>query len=248
MTVSKQVKTVLITGAYGGIGFDIARGFLEQGDNVVLSGRDEGKLNAAVKRLGHTSRIATATGDIGVRQTGEHLATTAMERFGSIDVLVNNAGIFYTKPFLDNTEQDLEAFFHTNLKGTYLTSQVAVRHMMEQGTGGAIINIGTVLVDHAITGLTPSAAMTSKGGIHALTVSLSAELAPHNIRVNTVAPGIIRTPLHNGTNVDDYAGIHPLNRVGEVDEITDAVIYMANSTYTTGEILAVDGGYRAGRQ
>lgn len=248
MKASHQVKTVLITGAYGGIGFDITRGFLEHGNNVVLSGRSTEKLKSASKKLGNPSRTAFVTGDIGVRLTGEQLVALAVERFGSVDVLVNNAGIFYPKPFLESTEDDLEAFFHTNLKGTYLTSQAAVRQMVKQGTGGAVINIGTVLVDHAITGFPPSAAMTSKGGIHALTISLSAELAPHNIRVNTVAPGVIRTPIHNGANVDDYAGIHPLNRVGEVEEITEAVLYLANSTYTTGEILAVDGGYRVGRQ
>lgn len=248
MVHSKNQKTVLVTGAYGGIGLDIARGFLEQGHRVVLGGRSEEKLKAAVNKLGQPSCSVFVAGDVGVRSTGERLVTAGVEHFGSIDVLVNNAGIFYPKPFLDSTEEDLEAFFHTNLKGTYLTTQAAVRQMVEQGTGGAIINIGTVLVDHAITGFPPSAAMTSKGGIHALTVSLSAELAPYNIRVNTVAPGVIRTPLHDGANVDDYAAIHPLNRIGEVNEITEAVLYLASSTYTTGEILAVDGGYRVGRQ
>ncbi len=246
--MKQQTQTAIITGAYGGMGFDMAQAFLDRGDNVVLTGRNSEKLDAAAQQLGNFGQVAVVAGDVGEKSTGEQVVATAIEHFGSVDVLVNNAGVFYAKPFLENTADDLETFFHTNLKGTYFTSQSAVKQMIEQGSGGAIINIGTVLVDHAITGLPASAAMTSKGGIHALTISLSAELAPHNIRVNTVAPGIIRTPLHGDANVDDLAGIHPLNRVGEVSETTGAVLYLADATYTTGEILAVDGGYRVGRQ
>jgi NAD(P)-dependent dehydrogenase (short-subunit alcohol dehydrogenase family) len=241
-----MTKTVIITGAYGGMGFDMAKDFLDRGDNVVITGRNEAKLTEAADKLGHAERVATVVGDIGKKETGEALVKTAVERFGSVEVLVNNAGVFYPKAFLDSNEEDLEHFFHSNLKGTYLTSQPVVEQIIKQGLGGAIINIGSVLVDHAMTGFTASAAMSIKGGIHALTVSLAAELAPHDIRVNMVAPGVIRTPLQPA-NVDDYAGIHPLGRIGEVDEITDAVIYLANANFTTGVILAVDGGYRVGR-
>lgn len=246
MNATDTTKTVIVTGAYGGMGFDITKGFLERGDNVVITGRDEDKLADAAVRLGHTDQLATVSGDIGLKATSDALIAMAIKRFNSVDVLINNAGTFYPKAFLDSTEDDLEHFFHTNLKGTYLTSQSAARQMVEQGKGGAIINIGTVLIDHAMTGFPASAALTSKGGVHALTVSLSAELAPHKIRVNTVAPGVIRTPLQPD-NVDDYAGIHPLNRVGEVEETTEAVIHLANASFTTGVILAVDGGYRVGR-
>lgn len=246
--MKQQTQTAIITGAYGGMGFDMTQAFLDRGDNVVLTGRNSEKLNVAAEQLGKSEQIAVVAGDIGEKSTGEQVVALAVEKFGSVDVLVNNAGIFYSKSFLDSTEEDLETFFKTNLKGTYLTTQTTAKQMIEQDSGGAIINIGTVLVDHAITGFPVSAALTSKGGIHALTISLAAELAPHNIRVNTVAPGVIRTPIHGGANVDDYAGIHPLNRVGEVSETTDAVLYLTNATYTTGEILAVDGGYRVGRQ
>jgi len=246
MMTTLTTKTVIVTGAYGGMGFDIAKGFLERGDNVVITGRDSEKLAQAATKLGHPDQLATVSGDIGNQQTGEQLVATAIARFNSLDVLINNAGIFYPKAFLDSTEEDLEHFFHTNLKGTYLTSQSAARQMVKQGKGGAIINIGTVLVDHAMTGFPASAALTSKGGVHALTVNLSAELAPHKIRVNTVAPGVIRTPLQP-ENVDDYAGIHPLNRIGEVEETTEAVIHLATANFTTGVTLAVDGGYRVGR-
>ena len=157
-------RTVMITGAYGGIGCDLARGFLRRGDNVVLNGRDSDKLSAAAQRLDRPSRIALVAGDIGEKSTGERLVVAAVERFDSVDVLVNNAGIFYPKAFLESTEDDLERFLHTNLKGTYLTSQAAARQMVEQRERGAIINIGTVLVDHAITGFPASAALTSAGG------------------------------------------------------------------------------------
>lgn len=240
-------KTAIVTGASSGIGRDVARGFLAKGYNVILNGRDTDKLEQVTAELNGNGRVVAVAGDIGDKATSARLIEVARDRFGSVDVLINNAGIFYTKPFLDNTEADLDAFFRTNLKGTYVTTQAAVGQMVEQGRGGAVINIGTVLVDHAIVGFPVSSAMTSKGGIHALTVALAAELAPHRIRVNTVAPGVIRTPLHAGGNVDNYAGIHPLNRVGEVEEITDAVLHLAEAAYTTGVILAVDGGYRVGR-
>jgi NAD(P)-dependent dehydrogenase (short-subunit alcohol dehydrogenase family) len=160
-------------------------------------------------------------------------------------VLINNAGIFGVKPFLDATTADLEAFFATNVKGTFLVSQ-AVVPLMIAGGGGSIINIGTVLVDQPIHKLPSAAAMASKGGVHALTHALAVELAPHHIRVNAIAPGIIRTPLV-GDNADQLASIHPLGRIGEPPEVSDAAVYLARARYVTGTILAVDGGYAHGR-
>lgn len=246
MTNSNNTQTVIVTGAYGGMGFDIAKGFLQHGDNVVITGRDPKKLEQARKQLGNENRVAAVAGDISNKQTGEKLVSTAIEKFGSVDVLINNAGVFYPKPFVESTEEDLHHFFNTNLKGTYLTSQSVVKQMIAQENGGSIVNIGTVLVDHAMSGFPASAAVSTKAGMHALTVNLSAELAPHNIRVNTVAPGVIRTPLQP-ENVDDYAGIHPLNRIGEVSETTEAILHIANANFTTGANLAVDGGYKVGR-
>ncbi|CAM2064967.1 SDR family oxidoreductase [Sulfidibacter corallicola] len=244
--MSTNIKTVLITGASQGMGLDIARGFFAKGSNLVLNARNRALLEAEAERLGAPDRIAIVAGDIGDAAVGREMVRVAVARFGSVDVLVNNAGIFGPKPFLEVTEDDLQRYWRTNLKGTYFTSQAAVRQMMRQ-EGGSIINIGTVLIDHAMVGLPVTAPMTSKGAIHGLTVNLAAEVAPHNIRVNTVAPGIVRTPLHDPAQVDGLAGIHPLNRIGESGDITEAVLFLAENNFTTGVILPVDGGYVAAR-
>ena len=240
-------STVLITGASSGIGYDVARGFLEKGANVVLNGRNADKLSAAAESLGHADRVAMVPGDIGDRETGEAMVRVALERFGSVDVLVNNAGTFNLKPFLEVTEEDLNGYINGNLTGTYLTTQAVVRHMKQQG-GGAIVNIGTVLVEHAMAGVPASAPLVTKGGVHALTVSLAAELAADNIRVNLVAPGVVRTPIYGDADVDAFGGVALLNRVGEVKEITEAVVHLAFANFTTGIIMPVDGGYVAGRK
>ncbi len=244
--MSTQPKTALITGSSSGIGFDVARAFLEKGSNVVLNGRNADKLKAAASELGHPDRVAVVPGNIADPATGKAMVRDALERFGSVDVLLNSAGTFGTKPFVDVTEEDLDGYLTGNLKGTYLTTQAVVRQMKKEG-GGSIVNIGTVLVDHAMAGLPASAALVSKGGIHALTISLAAELAADNIRVNAVAPGVIRTPIYGDADVDAFSGVALLNRVGEVDETTDAVMYLATARFTTGHILNVDGGYVAGR-
>lgn len=244
--MSNTPKTVIITGSSSGMGLDMARAFLSQGSNVVLNGRDPAKLARAAAELGHSEQVATVAGNIGERKTGEALVRTAVERFGGVDVLVNNAGTFGTTPFVDVTEEELDGYLNGNLKGTYLTTQAVVRRMREQG-GGAIVNIGTVLVDHAMAGLPASAALVSKGGVHALTVSLAAELASDNIRVNAVAPGVVRTPLYGDADVDSYGRVALMKRVGEVAEITEAVQHLARATFTTGQILNVDGGYVTGR-
>lgn len=244
--MSEQNKTVLVTGSSSGIGLDIARGFLEKGFNTVLNARNEQKLSDAARTLGNANRIALIPGDIGDKETGEKMVRAAVDRFGGVDVLVNNAGIFGVKPFLENTEEDIDRFIHTNLKGTYFVSQAAVGQMKKQG-GGSIVNIGTVLISHSIAGVPASAALITKGGVHALTTSLASELASDNIRVNAVAPGMIRTPLWGDADVDAYGGVALMNRVGEVQEITEAVFNLATASFTTGVIFPVDGGYVHGR-
>ncbi|MFI8497026.1 SDR family NAD(P)-dependent oxidoreductase [Streptomyces sp. NPDC085524] len=239
--------TVVVTGASSGIGLGIAQAFLDRGAGVVINGRDADRLGKAAARLGHGERVAQVVGGIGDAATGEALVRAAVERFGGVDVLVNNAGTFAPKPFTDVTEEELDGYLAGNLKGTYLTTQAVVRRMREQGRGGSIVNIGTVLVDHAIAGFPASAPVISKGGVHALTTSLAAELAANRIRVNLVAPGVIRTPLHEGSDVDSFGGLALLDRVGEISEIADAVVYLAGAEFITGHALRVDGGHVTGR-
>lgn len=242
-----RTRTALITGSSSGIGLDIARAFLADGACVVLGGRDADRLAKAAASLGHPERTAWVAGTIADRATGEALVRTALDRFGSVDVLVNNAGTFASKPFTEVTEEELDGFLTHNLKGTYVTTQAFVRAVREQGRGGSIVNIGTVLVDHGLAGLPASAPVVSKAGVHGLTTSLAAELAADGIRVNLVSPGIIRTPLHAGSDVDSFGGLALLNRVGEVSEISQAVLYLADAEFVTGHALRVDGGHVTGR-
>ena len=243
--MTQRIDRVVITGAGSGIGLDLARRFLAEGSRLVLNGRDKDKLERAAARLGAPERLALVPGSIGDFATGRRLAETARDRFGGVDVLVNNAGVFASKPFLESTEEDLDRFYTTNLKGTYFVTQALVPLMIEGG-GGAILNIGTTLVSQGMAGLPVSAAMASKGGVHALTVSWAAELARHNIRVNTLAPGIIRTPLI-GDGADAMAALHPLGRIGEVKDTSDAALFLARAGFVTGTVLEVDGGYAHGR-
>ncbi len=245
-----KTQTIIVTGASTGIGRAIAQLFLERGHNLILNSVHADNLDGAVRELGGSSRIASVPGDVGRRDVGEKLVTVALERFGRLDTLVNNAGVFAPKPFLDVTEADLDRFLTTNLKGTFFTTQAAIRAMLKTG-GGNVVNIGTVLVDHAIAGLPATAPIASKGGIHALTRQLAAEFASQNIRVNTIAPGIIRSPLQGKIGVSDadsLAGLHLLNRIGEPIDIAEAAYMLATSRFITGEVLNVDGGHAAGHK
>ena len=243
-----KTQTAIVTGASTGIGKAIAGLFLQKGYNVVINSANETNLKSTFNELGNHERLAMITGDISKPATGQLLVDTALTRFGAVNVLVNNAGIFEPKPFLDVDEAHLDRFLDINLKGTYFTSQPAIKQMLKQGEG-SIINIGTVLVDHAIGGFPATAPISSKGGIHALTRQLAAEFGLNNIRVNAIAPGIIRSPLQAKTgisNADSLAGLHLLNRIGETSDVAELALYLAESNFITGEIINLDGGHVSG--
>ena len=241
-------KTVIITGASTGIGKAIAKLFIEKGSNVVMNSSNEENLKKTYKEFNSPPNAVYFAGDISKRETGQNLRDLAMEIFNSVDVLINNAGVFAPKPFLDVEEKDLDLYWNVNLKGTYFTTQAAIPQMIKQGEG-SIINIGTVLVDHAIDGFPATAPLTSKGAIHALTRQLAAEFGKNNIKVNTIAPGTIRSPLQGKIGIEDadsLAGLHLLNRIGEANEIAEAAYYLATSNFVTGETINVAGGHTAG--
>jgi NAD(P)-dependent dehydrogenase (short-subunit alcohol dehydrogenase family) len=243
-----KTQTIIVTGASTGIGKAIAALFLENGYNVVINSVNASNLNATFEELGQPERLAMVAGDISNPATGQTLVNTAVERFGSADILVNNAGIFDARSFLEVDEAYLDQFLNINLKGAYFTSQAAIKQMLKQGEG-SIINIGTVLVDHAIGGFPATAPIASKGAIHALTRQLAAEFGKNNIRVNVIAPGIIRSPLQAKTgvsNADSLAGLHLLNRIGETQDVAELALYLAKSNFVTGEIINLDGGHVAG--
>jgi NAD(P)-dependent dehydrogenase (short-subunit alcohol dehydrogenase family) len=237
-------QTIIVTGASSGIGKEVARHFLEKGDNVVINSSTAEKLEKVYHELGGGENLAMVAGDVKHKSTGEKILATALQKFGSADVLVNNAGIFDTKPFLEVDEAYLDTFLDTNLKGTFFTTQAIIPQMLRQHDG-VVINIGTPLVNHALGGVPITAQMASKGAIHALTIQLAAEFGKDNIRVNTIAPGTIRTPMH-GKDADKSAGLHLLNRVGEVEDIAEMVYAVAKSNFINGAIINVDGGMAAG--
>ncbi|HKO80648.1 MAG TPA: SDR family oxidoreductase [Chitinophagaceae bacterium] len=237
-------QTIIVTGASSGIGKEVAKYFLERGDNVVINSATKEKLEQVYHELGAGPNLAMVTGDVGNKHTGEQLVTTAVEKFGSADVLVNNAGIFETRPFLEVDEAYLDRFLTTNLKGTFFTTQAVIPQMLKQ-KDGIVINIGTPLVNRSFGGIPITAPMSSKGAIHSLTIQLAAEFGRHNIRVNTIAPGTIRTPMH-GDNVDKSAALHLVDRVGEAEDIAQMVYTVAKSNFINGAIINVDGGMAAG--
>lgn len=237
-------QTIIVTGAASGIGKGIAKYFLDRGDNVVINSLTPTALENTFNEFGAGDNLAMVSGDVSNKRIGEQLVATAIERFGSADVLINNAGIFDSKPFLEVDEAYLDKFLTTNLKGTYFTTQAVIPQMLKQ-QDGVVINIGTPLVNHGLGGWPATAAISSKGAIHALTIQLAAEFGKRNIRVNTVAPGVIRTPMH-GDKADSNAGLHLLNRVGEIQDVAEMVYTVAKSNFITGSIINVDGGKGSG--
>jgi NAD(P)-dependent dehydrogenase (short-subunit alcohol dehydrogenase family) len=236
-------KTVIVTGASQGIGAGVANGFLERGYNVVATSR---RVSQSAE-ISASQRLACVDGDIADPETAKAVVETALARFGSIDALVNNAGIFFTKPFIDYTIEDYHRLTATNLEGFLHLTQRVVRQMLVQKRGGSIVSITTPMVDHPIAGLNASVAMLTKGGIEAMSKNIAMEYAKEQIRANTVAPGVVDTPLHKDNPKEFLKTLSPMNGVSSVKEIADAVLFLTEAPPITGEVLHVDGGAHLGR-
>lgn len=246
--MNRTNQTAIVTGASTGLGFAIVKAFLDDRYNVVMNSVNKENLEDAYQRLEFPANATLVVGDVADKSVGRQLAAAAVEKFGGVDVVVNNAGIFSPKPFLETEEADLNRFFAVNLKGSYFVAQAAVPELKKRG-GGAIINMGTTLIDHAIGGFPASAALASKAAVHSLSAQLAAEFGKDNIRVTTVAPGIIETPLHAKNGIDDpngLAGLHLVDRIGAPDDVAQAVVMLAKNEFITGTTLLVDGGHAAG--
>ena len=241
--MSGESKTVIVTGASKGIGAGVVSAFLEKGYNVVANSRSITRTGA----FEPSDKLALVDGDIGDATTAASLAETAVDRFGSIDVLVNNAGIFFTKAFVDYTAEDFRSLVSTNLEGFLYITQLAIRRMLAQKSGGSIVTITASLVDNPIAGMNAAVPMITKGGLNAVTRSLAMEYAKDGIRVNAVAPGVVDTPLHKDNPEEFLKTLSPMGRISSVRDIADAVLYLTAASQVTGEVLHVDGGAHFGK-
>ena len=236
-------KTVIVTGASQGIGAGIVQAFLARGYNVVGTARSATKS----KELSASDHLALIDGDIGQFETAQKVAQLAIKRFGSIDAVVTNAGIFLVKPFTDYTPDDFRALVSTNLAGFIYITQLAVKQMLSQKSGGSIVTISAALADNPIAGVTASVPMITKGGLNAVMRSLAIEYAKEHIRFNAVAPGVVDTPLHAEDSNDSLKTLSPMDSISTVEDIASAVVYLTEAGQITGEVLHVDGGAHVGK-
>ncbi|WP_405593022.1 SDR family NAD(P)-dependent oxidoreductase [Streptomyces sp. NBC_01092] len=234
---TRNQKVAIITGASQGIGAALVEGYRKLGYAVVATSRTIAPVDDA--------DVLTVQGDIADPATAERVVAAAVERFGRIDTVVNNAGIFVAKPFTEYTAEDYAAVIGINLSGVFHLTQRAVPHLLAQG-GGHMVAITTSLVDNADSNVPSVLASLTKGGVQSATKSLAIEYATRGIRVNAVSPGTIKTPMHPEENHEFLAALHPVGRMGEVSDIVDAVLYLETAPFVTGEILHVDGGMSAG--
>jgi NAD(P)-dependent dehydrogenase (short-subunit alcohol dehydrogenase family) len=241
------MKTIVITGASSGIGFALAKSYLERGDNVVGNARTMDRLLTAASQFRDASRFLPVAGDIADPRTAERLFAEAIARFGHVDVLVNNAGVFIPKPMTEYSEADVNAIVGTNLQGFFYPAQQASKHMAARGQGH-IINITTSLVKQPLAKVPSVLPILVKGGINEATRALALELAPKGVWVNAVSPGMIDTPLHDGKEGTRafLKTLAPSGQLGETRDIVEAVQYLSDARFVTGIILPVDGGATAG--
>jgi NAD(P)-dependent dehydrogenase (short-subunit alcohol dehydrogenase family) len=236
--MSTERKVAIVTGASQGIGAGLVDGFLAKGYRVVANSRS---IKPSTK-----ADLVTVAGDIADPEVAKKVVSTAIQHFGRVDTLVNNAGIFVSKPFIEYTAEDFASVMSINVAGFFHVSQQAAARMLSQRSGH-IVNVTTSLVDQPIAGIPAALASLTKGGLDAVTRGLAIEYADKGIRVNAVSPGIIKTPMNEPETHEFLAKLHPMNRMGEVKEIVDAVLYLDGAGFVTGEVLRVDGGQHAGR-
>src|SRR2546430_8851047 len=241
--MSDPRKTAIVTGASQGIGAGIVKAFVERGFNVVANSR---KVTQSTE-VAASNHAALVDGDIGEPATAARIVETALSRFQSIDALVNNAGIFFTRPFTEYTAEDIRSLVSTNVEGFVYVTQLAVKQMQAQKTGGSIVTITAALARNPIRGVPATVPMITKGGLETITQHLAMEYAKDGIRVNAVAPGAVHTPLHRNTPKDVMESLSPMGRPSTVQEIADAVLYLTDAATVTGHILYVDGGAHFGR-
>jgi len=240
--MANTAKTAIVTGASRGIGAGLVETFLKRGYNVVGNSRHITKTNP----FPASANLALVDGDIGDRNTAAKIVDTAISKFGRIDVLINNAGVFIPKPFTEYTTEDFDTLVSTTLAGFLYVSQLAIKQMLRQKSG-SIVNISTTLVDQPIAGVGAAVQIMLKGALNAVTRALAIEYAKEGIRVNTIAPGVVNTPMHKPETHEFLKGLHPVGRIGEVKEVVDAALFLTDATFTSGEILHVDGGAHAGK-
>jgi NAD(P)-dependent dehydrogenase (short-subunit alcohol dehydrogenase family) len=235
-------STAIITGASQGIGAAVVQAFLDRGYNVVATSRGISKANFAP-----SPHLALVDGDIGQAATADNVAQTAIGKFGSINHIVNNAGIFAAKSFTAYSIDEFRRFVSTNLEGFIFITQLAVKQMLSQGTGGSVTSITTSFVDHPNACVPASIAMITKGGLDAVTRSLAIEYAKNNIRFNAVAPGQVDTPLQKNSPKEFLKTLSPMGTISDAKDIAEAVVYLTEARHVTGEVLHVDGGAHVGK-
>jgi NAD(P)-dependent dehydrogenase (short-subunit alcohol dehydrogenase family) len=240
--VSEPRKTVVVTGASRGIGAGVTKRFVERGFNVVACARRMSVSSGIVP----SDRVATVDGDVGEAATAARIVETALSRFHSLDALVNCAGVFVGKAFIDYTSEDIRRIFATNAEGVVYVTQLVTRQMLSQRTGGSIVTITAALASNAVRGVNASVSMFTKGGLETLTKHLAMEYAKDGIRVNAVAPGVVYTPLQ-GPPKKEMESQSPMGRPSTVEDITNAVMYLTDAPGVTGDVLYVDGGSHLGR-
>jgi NAD(P)-dependent dehydrogenase (short-subunit alcohol dehydrogenase family) len=236
-------KTAIVTGGSQGIGAGLVKAFLERGYHVVANSRNISGSGA----FEASDRLALVDGSIAEAAIAAKIAQIALGKFGSIDALVNNAGIYFSKPFTDYTLDDLRSLVSVNIEGFLFITQLSIRQMLVQKTGGSIVNITSTMVDHPLAGINASVAMITKGGLEAATRSLAMEYAKQGIRVNAVAPGIVDTPMHRDDPKDFLRTLQPMGQISKVKDLVDAIVYLTEADQVTGEVLHVDGGAHVGK-